>query len=77
MPPGGEVQKPRLHTHGQQYKFWYSGGEEKLYGVGIMMRAELAYRVIEIERYDDRIMKTAMVIGQKIWNNFSICAPQL
>ena len=42
-----------------------------------MMRAELADRVIEIERYDDRMMKIKLVIGRKIWNIFSIYAPQV
>ena len=51
-----------------KYKLWYSGGQEKKNGVGILMRAELTDSVIEVHRYDDRMMRIKMVIGKKIWN---------
>ena len=33
--------------------------------------------VIEVHRYNDRMMSIKVVIGQKIWNVFSIYAPQV
>ena len=65
-----------IGSNEEKYKFWYSGGEEKINGVGVMMRADMADSVIEIDRYDDRMMKIKMVLGRKIWNIFSIYAPQ-
>ena len=60
----------------EKFKFWYSGGQDKVNGVGIMMKKELADSVFEIKRYDDRMMKIRMVVGKRIWNIFSIYAPQ-
>ena len=59
----------------EKYKLWYSGGEEKINGVGVMMKANLVDNVIEVERYDDRMMKIRIVVGKQIWNVFSIYAP--
>ena len=66
-----------IGSNDEKYKLWYSGGPDKLNGVGIMMKAELADNVIEVERYDDRLMKIRMVVGKKIWNIFSAYAPQV
>ena len=35
------------------------------------------YNVIEVCRYNDRMMRIKLVIGNKIWNVFSIYAPQV
>ena len=66
-----------IGSNDEKYKLWYSGGPEKLHGVGIMMRAELADNVIEVKRYDDRLMKIRMVVGKRIWNILSLYAPQV
>ena len=60
-----------------KYKLWYSGGQEKKNGVGILTRADLADNVIEVHRYDDSKMRIKLVIAKKIWNVFSIYAPQV
>ena len=65
-----------IGSNEEKYKLWYSGGEEKINGVGVMMKADLVDNVIEVERYDDRMMKIRMVVGGQIWNVFSIYAPQ-
>ena len=59
-----------------KFKLWYSGGQEKKNGVGILMRADMSDNVIEVHRYDDRMMRIKLVIGKKVWNVFSIYAPQ-
>ena len=79
------LQEVRYRNHGcttigsneEKYKFWYSGGPEKLNGVGIMMKAELVDNVIEVKRCNDRLMKIKIVVGKKVWNIFSIYAPQI
>ena len=65
----------RIGSNEEKYKLWYSGGVEKINGVGVMMKADLVDNVIEVERYDDRMMKIRMVVGKHIWNVFSIYAP--
>ena len=65
-----------IGSNDEKYKLWYSGGPEKLHGVGIMMRAELADNVIEVKRYDDRLMKIRMVVGKKDMEYLVIiCSP--
>ena len=66
-----------IGSNEEKYKLWYSGGPEKQNGVGIMMKAELADNVIEVKRYDDRLMKIRMVVGKTIWNILSLYAPQV
>ena len=60
----------------QRYKFWWSGGEEKRNGVGILLKEELVENVINIERYGDRIMKVVLVMGGRLVHIFSLYAPQ-
>jgi exonuclease III len=60
----------------QKYKFWYSGNKDGTNGVGILMKQELAEKVIEVERYSDRMMKVKMVIGRVVYEIFSVYAPQ-
>ena len=42
-----------------------------------MIKSDLKDNVIEVHRYNDRMMSIKVVIGQKIWNVFSIYAPQV
>ena len=52
------------------YKLWYSGEQVKKNGVGVLIIADLTDNVIEVHRYDDRMVRMKLVIGQKIWNVF-------
>ena len=61
----------------EKYKFWYSGNTVGTNGVGIPVRSELAERVLEVERYNDRLMKIRMVLGKGVCHIFSAYAPQV
>ena len=64
-------------SNDEKYKLWYSGNSQGEHGVGIMVKYELSDDVIEIERYDNRMMKIKMVIGRKVVQIFSVYAPQV
>ena len=61
---------------GNGYKLLFSGSNTKANGVGIMMNKKMAYKVVEVERYSDRIMRVKLSIGKGIWNVISVYAPQ-
>ena len=61
----------------EKYKLWYSGSREGLYGVGIMVRQDLIDNVLKIERFSDRLIKIRLVLGKKVFNIFSLYAPQV
>ena len=56
-----------------------SGGPEnrKAGGVGILVREYLAEDVMQIERISGRLLKMKIVIGRRVVNFFSACAPQV
>ena len=72
LSPKSEIYKSGLHNPGQQW------GEIKalVNGVGVMMLAELADSVIEIDKHNDKIVKIKMVVVRNIWNCFSLYAIQ-
>ena len=69
-------QGTRVYGDEEKYKFWWSGSEGRANGVGIMVRESLIEEVIDVKRFDDRMMKIAMVCGRKILHVFSVYAPQ-
>ena len=60
----------------EKYKFWYSGNSVGTSGVGLLVKHELAERVLEVERFSDRLMKIRMVLGKGVCHIFSAYAPQ-
>ena len=60
----------------EKYKFWYSGNSFGTNGVGLLVKQELVERVLEVERYSDRLMKIRMVLGKAVCHVFSAYAPQ-
>lgn len=58
----------------EKYKLWYSGNGE--HEVGIMVRYDLSEDVIEVQRFDNRMMKLKMVVGGGILQIFCIYTPQ-
>ena len=45
--------------------------------MGLLVRNELAERVLEVERFSDRLMKIRMVLGKGVCHIFSAYAPQV
>ena len=64
-------------TNEDKYKFWYSGNNDGVGGVGIMVKSVMTESVIEVVRYSDRIMKLTLVLGGNLWHIFSVYAPQV
>ncbi|KAK3876804.1 hypothetical protein Pcinc_018434 [Petrolisthes cinctipes] len=60
----------------EKYKFWWSGGGEGRAGVRILVKEEWVESVIEVIRWDDRMMKIKLVVGEKVLNIFSVYAPR-
>ena len=72
-----KAQGVRIYGSGnERYKFWWSGGEERERGVGLLVREEWVENVIEVVRWNDRMMKIKMVGGKKVMHIFSVYAPQ-
>jgi exonuclease III len=59
-----------------KYKFWYSGNEDGRNGVGILMWQGLAENVIEVVRHSHRMMRVKMMLGEVVYEIFSVYAPQ-
>ena len=78
------VQEVRFKNNGtrtygtgeEKYKFWWSGGRDKRAGVGLLVKEELVKNVIEVVRWNERMMKIRMVCGKRVFNIFSAYAPQ-
>ena len=67
----------RMYGSGdERYKLWWSGGSEGNNGVGVMVKEEWIDNVIEVVRWDERMMKIKMVVGGKMMHIFSVYAPQ-
>lgn len=45
------------------YKLWYTGNKQSSNGIGIMMKQELADRVIIVNRNSNRLMSLKLVLG--------------
>ena len=61
----------------EKYKIWYSGNEEGTNGVAILISYDMFQNVVEVIRYNDRLMKVKLVIGECIYHVFSGYAPQV
>ena len=49
-------------SSGKRFKLWWSGNEDKIGGVGILVREDLCMNVMEINRISDRVMLVVMKI---------------
>ena len=67
------IQKVRYKNKGttafgsneEKYKFWYNGNKDGTNGVGILVHQELVERVLNVERYSDRLMKITMITARE------------
>src|SRR5450432_315163 len=58
------------------YKFYWSGGDKGMGGVGIMVAKEWVSSVIEVKRVSDRMMVIRMSVGKGVLNVVSVYGPQ-
>ena len=70
------IQEVRFRGGGCRYiennMLWWSGSEESLNGVGVIVEEKLIDESIEVERHGDRIIKLKLVL-KRILYNFCIC----
>ncbi|KAD7117953.1 hypothetical protein E3N88_05221 [Mikania micrantha] len=59
------------------YKLWHLGSNGVKNGVGFLVRKELQDQVVEVRRYNDRIMMLRMVIGEEAIAVVSAYAPHV
>ena len=50
----------------RRFKLWWSGNEDKIGGVGILVREDLCMNVVEINRISDRVMVVVIIFGKKV-----------
>ena len=47
---------------GKRYKLWWCGNDDKIGGVGILVKEDLCEKVVEVRRRCDRVMAIGLVI---------------
>ena len=60
----------------RRYKFWWSGNDARVGGVGILAKEELCSNVVEVRRRSDRVMSMVMMIGKEIMRVICAYGPQ-
>ena len=52
---------------GNGFKFLWRGSSKAVNGVGVIVANWLIGKIVEVERYSDRVMKVNIVIGDVVW----------
>ena len=60
----------------RRFKLWWSGNEDKIGGVGILVKEDLCMNVVEINRISDRVMVVVIIFGKKVVRIVCVYAPQ-
>ena len=63
-------------SSGRRFKLWWSDNEDKIGGVGILVREDLCMNVVEINRISDRVMVVVIIFGKKVVRIVCSFAPQ-
>ena len=63
-------------SSGKRFKLWWSGNEDNIGGVGILVREDLRMNVVEINRILDRVMVVVIIFGKKVVRIVCAYAPQ-
>ena len=63
-------------SSGRRFKLWGPGNEDKLDGVGILVREDLCMNVVEINRISDRVIVVVIIFGKKVVRIVCVNAPQ-
>ena len=58
-------------SSGRRFKLWWSGNEDKIGGVGILVREDLCMNFVEINRISDRVMVVVIIFGKKVVELFA------
>ena len=53
-------------SSGKRFELWWSGNEDKIGGVGILVTEDLCINVVEINRISDRVMVVVIIFGKKV-----------
>ena len=61
---------------GNGFKFICSGSSKAVNGVVVIVANWLIGKIVEVERYRDRVMKVNIVIGDVVWEVVSCYCPQ-
>ena len=61
---------------GNAFKFFWSGGCKAENGVGVIVANWLIGKVVGVERFNDRVMKVNIIIGDVVWAVVSCYYPQ-
>ena len=51
-------------SSGRRFKLWWSGNEDKIGGVGILVREDLCMNVVEINRISNRVTVVVIIFGK-------------
>ena len=62
---------------GNGFKFLSSGGCKAENGVGVIVANCLIGKVVQAERFNDRVIKVNIVIGDVVWEVASCYCPQV
>src|SRR3989442_2013665 len=57
-----------LGEKGKSYKFFWSGGSDRLAGIGMLVAKKWVKNVIEVRKLSERIMLIRVAIGTNILN---------
>ena len=60
----------------KRFKQWWSGNEDKIGGVEILVREDLCMNVVEINRISDRVMVVVIIFCKKVVRIVCAYAPQ-
>ena len=61
---------------GNGFKFLWSGSSKAVNGVSVIVANWLIEKIVQVERYSDRVMKVNIVIGDVVWEVVSCYCPQ-
>ena len=61
-----------LGSLGRRFKLWWSGNEDRIGGVGILVREDLCMNVVEIHKISDRVMVVVIIFGKKVVRIFAL-----
>ncbi|XP_071723505.1 uncharacterized protein [Rutidosis leptorrhynchoides] len=75
-----EVDRPKEQKVGLNktgHKLWYVGKYQNRNGVGIVFHESIVDDVVEVQRYEDRVIRIKVVMGKDVLHVNSAYAPQV
>ena len=61
----------------RRYKLWWSGNNDRIGGVGILVKEELCKKAVEIRRKSDRGMTIVLAFEEEVIRVICAYAPQI